>query len=155
MTLNICLFEPEIPHNTGAIARTCALTRTRLHLIKPLGFSIQDKYLKRAGLDYWHLVDLTTYESLDDFFEKTRGSRYFFASTKAKAIYTEVSYEDGDFIIFGKETAGLPAEIHEQYADQMIHIPMLKSIARSLNLANAANIILFEALRQLDYPYME
>lgn len=155
MTLNICLFEPEIPHNTGSIARTCALTKTRLHLIKPLGFSIQDKYLKRAGLDYWHLVDITIYESLDDFFKKTEGARYFFATTKGKATYSEVSYREGDFIIFGKETAGLPEEIHKKYPDQMIHIPMLKAIGRSLNLSNAANIILFEALRQLDFPYME
>lgn len=155
MTLNICLFEPEIPHNTGAIARTCALTKTRLHLIKPLGFSIQDKYLKRAGLDYWPLVDLTVYDSLDDFFKATEGSRYFFASSKAKATYTDITYQDGDFIIFGKETAGLPEEIHVKYADNLIHIPMLKSVGRSLNLANAANIILFEALRQLDFPYME
>lgn len=154
MTLNICLFEPEIPHNTGSIARTCALTKTRLHLIKPLGFSIQDKYLKRAGLDYWHLVDITTYESLDAFFKETEGARYFFATTKGKVTYSEVSYRDGDFIIFGKETAGLPEEVHEKYPDQMIHIPMLKSIDRSLNLANAANIILFEALRQLDFPFM-
>jgi len=152
MALNIVLYQPEIPPNTGTIARSCAITATKLHLIKPLGFSIDDKAVKRAGLDYWHLVNLEIHESLEDFLEKYPTDKMFFASTKAKKFYHQVEYTDDCFIIFGKETKGLPALIHDNYKDQLIKIPMIENeAARSLNLSNSANIILFEALRQLNF----
>lgn len=152
MALNIVLYQPEIPPNTGNIARTCAITATKLHLIKPLGFSIDDKAVKRAGLDYWHLVNLEVHESLEDFLEKYPTDKMFFASTKAHKYYHQVEYTDDCFIIFGKETKGLPSLIHDNYKDQLIKIPMIQNeAARSLNLSNSANIILFEALRQLDF----
>ncbi|MCI5675344.1 MAG: tRNA (uridine(34)/cytosine(34)/5-carboxymethylaminomethyluridine(34)-2'-O)-methyltransferase TrmL [Ezakiella sp.] len=152
--LNIVLHEPEIPHNTGAIARTCALTNTRLHLIKPLGFELSDKYLKRTGLDYWPLVDLTIYENFEDFKEKNPDGRYFLATTKATKYYHDIQYKDNDFLIFGKETKGLPQEIRDEYHDYGIKIPMIPEIKRSLNLANSANIVLYEALRQLNFPFL-
>ncbi len=150
--INIVLYQPEIPPNTGNIARTCALTNTRLHLIKPLGFSIDDKAVKRAGLDYWHLLDLYVYENFADFFDKHGDKKIFFATTKAKKYYSDVTYEDECFIVFGKETAGLPENIHANYSEQRIKLPMkAHPDARSLNLSNAVNIILYEALRQLDF----
>lgn len=155
MSLNICLFEPEIPHNTGAIARTCGLTHTRLHLVHPLGFSTDDKHLKRAGLDYWPLVDITHYKNFKDFEARNPGARIFLATTKTDRRYCDVKFQDEDFIVFGKETAGLPEAIHKKYRDTEIHIPMLANFGRSLNLANSASIILFEALKQLDFPYMK
>lgn len=152
MSLNICFVEPEIPFNTGAIARTCGLTHTKLHLVRPLGFSTDDKYLKRGGLDYWHLVDITYYDSFEEVQEKNPEATFYFATTKTKRKYTDCQYKDGDFIVFGKETKGLPEELIHANEETSIRIPMLKDFGRSLNLANSANIILFEALRQLDFP---
>lgn len=151
MAINIVLHEPEIPHNTGAIARTCVLTNSRLHLIKPFGFDLSDKYLKRAGLDYWKYLDLTIYENLDDFFEKNKDANFYLATTKSKNIYSDVKFKDGDFIFFGKETAGLPEDLINKYSDRAIRIPMIKDLKRSLNLANSCTVILYEALRQLDF----
>lgn len=151
MAINIVLHEPEIPHNTGAIARTCVLTNSRLHLIKPFGFDLSDKYLKRAGLDYWKYLDLTIYENLDDFFEKNKDANFYLATTKTKNIYSNVKFKDGDFIFFGKETAGLPEDLINKYSDRAIRIPMIKDLKRSLNLANSCTVILYEALRQLDF----
>lgn len=151
MAINIVLHEPEIPHNTGAIARTCVLTNSRLHLIKPFGFDLSDKYLKRAGLDYWKYLNLTIYENLDDFFEKNKDVNFYLATTKTKNIYSDVKFKDGDFIFFGKETAGLPEDLINKYSDRAIRIPMIKDLKRSLNLANSCTVILYEALRQLDF----
>lgn len=151
MAINIVLHEPEIPHNTGAIARTCVLTNSRLHLIKPFGFDLSDKYLKRAGLDYWKYLDLTIYENLDDFFEKNKDANFYLATTKTKNIYSDVKFKDGDYIFFGKETAGLPEDLINKYGDRAIRIPMIKDLKRSLNLANSCTVILYEALRQLDF----
>ncbi|WP_304016003.1 tRNA (cytidine(34)-2'-O)-methyltransferase [Fenollaria timonensis] len=151
MAINIVLHEPEIPHNTGAIARTCVLTNSRLHLIKPFGFDLSDKYLKRAGLDYWKYLDLTIYENLDDFFEKNKDANFYLATTKSKNIYSDVKFKDGDFIFFGKETAGLPEDLINKYSERAIRIPMIKDLKRSLNLANSCTVILYEALRQLDF----
>ena len=155
MSLNIVFYEPEIPFNTGAIARSCGLTNTRLHLIKPLGFSVDDKHLKRAGLDYWHLVDINIYENFKELKEKYPESNFYFASTKSDKKYTDVSFKDEDFIVFGPETRGLPEELIFDNFDHAIRIPMLKDFGRSLNLSNSANIILFEALRQLDFLDLE
>lgn len=154
MAFNIVLHEPLIPANTGNIARTCAGTKTRLHLIKPLGFSTDDRYLKRAGLDYWFAVDITYYESFQDFADKHPDGRFFFIETSGNQYYTDVTYEDEDFFIFGKETKGIPKEILDQYPEQVIRIPM-SDATRSLNLSNTAAIILFEALRQIDFPGMK
>lgn len=151
MAINIVLHEPEIPHNTGAIARTCVLTNSRLHLIKPFGFDLSDKYLKRAGLDYWKYLDLTIYENLDDFFEKNKDANFYLATTKTKNIYSDVKFKDGDYIFFGKETAGLPEDLINKYSDRAIRIPMIKDLKRSLNLANSCTVILYEALRQSDF----
>lgn len=154
MAINIVLVEPEIPQNTGNIARTCALTKSSLHLVGPLGFSIDDKHLKRAGLDYWHMVDIHYYESFDELLDKYGNRDFYYATTKAKNCYTQVSYTNDCFIVFGKETKGLPMEILEKNWDKTIKIPMRKDINRSLNLANSVNIILYEALRQLDFPFL-
>ena len=153
--LNIVFYEPEIPFNTGAIARTCGLTQSRLHLIRPLGFSVDDTHLKRAGLDYWHLVDISYYDSYDELVEKYPNNNFYLASTKAKKKYTDVEYKDGDFIVFGPETRGLPEDLIFANYENAIRIPMLKDFGRSLNLSNSANIILFEALRQLDFLDLE
>ena len=149
MRINIVLVEPEIPPNTGNIARTCAATGVKLHLVKPLGFSLDEKQVRRAGLDYWDLLDLEVHESLEEFMEKYKGREMFFATTKAKKNYAEVNYSDDCFILFGKETKGLPKEIIEMNKDNNIRIPM-RDIpeARSLNLSNSVNIIMYEALRQ-------
>lgn len=149
--INLVLFEPEIPQNTGNIARTCAVTGCRLHLIKPLGFDISDKAVRRAGLDYWHLVDLQVYENIDDFFMRTGATDIWLATTKAPHSYSEVSFRDECYIVFGKETAGLPAWLREAYPERCIRIPM-KSQARCLNLSNSAAILAYEALRQLNFP---
>lgn len=154
MALNIVLVEPEIPHNTGSIARTCALTETVLHLVRPLGFSVEDKYLKRSGLDYWHLVDIHYYDSFSEVLEKYPDNDFYYATTKAKNKHTDVKYKDNSFLVFGKETKGLPNEILEGNMDRSIRIPMREDILRSLNLSNSVNIILFEALRQLNFPFL-
>lgn len=156
MAINIVLYQPEIPPNTGTIARSCAITGSKLHLIKPLGFSIDDKQVKRAGLDYWDKVNIEMHESIEDFLEKYGNEQLFFSTTKATKFYHEVEYKDNCFIMFGKETAGLPDFVHEKYAEGCIKIPM-KAVegARSLNLSNSANIVLYEALRQLDFPFMK
>ena len=153
MSFNIVLVEPEIPQNTGNIARTCAATDSRLHLVKPLGFEIDDKKLKRAGLDYWHLLDITFYENIDDFFEKNKGN-FYFASTKSLNRHSDVDFKDGDYIVFGKETKGLDENLLKANKESCIRIPMLKD-ARSLNLSNSVAIVLYEALRQNDYLELE
>lgn len=153
MPINIVLFEPEIPQNTGNIARTCAASGANLHLIKPLGFSVSDKYLKRAGLDYWNLVNIKYYENIEELLEKVGQEKIYFSTTKESRFYTDVEYSENCYIIFGKETAGLPDNIHREYKDKRIRIPMIDNEhARSLNLANSVNIILYEALRQLNFP---
>lgn len=150
--LNIVLHEPEIPHNTGAIARTCAVTGAVLHLIKPLGFDISDKAVKRSGLDYWWLVDIRVYENLDDYFEKNGDDNLWLATTKAPQAYSEADFTTDDVtIMFGKETAGLPEWLREKYRDRCIRIPMV-SQARSLNLSNSAAILAYEVLRQQGFP---
>lgn len=147
---NIVLYQPEIPQNTGNISRTCACTGSRLHIIKPMGFEITDKHLKRAGLDYWDKLDLTYYDGLDEFFEKTKGGRYFYLSKKASKRYTEIQFKDGDYLIFGKETKGLPEHIIFDNTDTALRIPMAEGL-RSLNLSNTVALVLYEALRQTDF----
>lgn len=154
MGLNIVLHEPEIPSNTGNIGRTCVATGTSLHLIRPLGFSLDEKNLRRAGLDYWPHLRLFLYDSFEDFLQKNPGARIFMATTKAHQTYTEVEYGPDDFIMFGKETAGIPEEILVDYESTCIRIPMNESI-RSLNLSNAVAIVLYEALRQQDFAGLE
>jgi tRNA (cytidine/uridine-2'-O-)-methyltransferase len=149
--VDIVLVEPEIPHNTGAIARTCAATGARLHLIKPLGFDISDKMVKRCGLDYWFLVDITVYENLDEYFSRRGDGNLFLATTKAPRAYSEVDLSGDVTLMFGKETRGLPEELREKYRDRCIRIPMV-SEARSLNLSNSVAILAYEALRQQHFP---
>ncbi len=150
--LNIVLVEPEIPQNTGNIARTCAATGARLHIIEPMGFKIDDKKLKRAGLDYWHLLDITYYKNLQDFFDKNDGS-YFYFSTKAKYRYSDVEYPDKAYLFFGKETKGLPEDLLYENPESCVRIPMINdSAARSLNLSNSVAIAAYEVLRQWDFP---
>ena len=152
--LNIVLVEPEIPQNTGNIARTCAATGSRLHLVKPLGFDISDKAVKRAGLDYWHLVEVRVYESLSDFFERNEVRCMRLFSTKAPRCYTEADYPDGCFLIFGKETKGLPEAFLEAHLEDCVKIPMIED-ARSLNLSNSVAVGCFEALRQQGFPHLK
>ena len=152
--LHVVLVEPEIPSNTGNIARTCAATGSVLHLIKPLGFDISDKAVKRAGLDYWHLVDVRVYENLGDFFLKNDVSCMRLFSTKAPRSYTDMDYPDGCFLFFGKETKGLPEEFLTAHYDDCVRIP-IRAEARSLNLGNSAAIGVFEALRQQGFPHMQ
>ena len=152
--MNIVLLEPEIPQNTGNIARTCAITGTTLHLIEPLGFDISEKAVRRAGLDYWQYLDLKVYKNIEEFFEKNPNGNYYFATTKGQHRYDTVEYKKDDYIFFGKETKGLPEELlHDNY-DKCIRIPMLK-IVRSLNLSNSVAIVLYEALRQNDFEGLE
>ena len=148
--LNIVLVEPEIPQNTGNIARTCAVTGSRLHLIRPLGFDISDKAVKRAGLDYWHLLDIRVYDSLDSFFQLVGDADIWLTSTKAEKRYTEARFSDECYILFGKETAGLPQWLREKYRDRCLRIPMI-SDARSMNLGNSVAVMCYEALRQLGF----
>ena len=148
---NIVLVEPEIPQNAGNIARTCAATRTRLHMIRPLGFEVSDKYLKRAGLDYWNLVEIFYYDSFDELREKYKDKRFFFFTTKGRNRHSDVAFKDGDFLVFGKETKGLPEELLLQHEETCLRIPM-RGEARSLNLSNSVAVALYEALRQNDYP---
>lgn len=153
MALHIVLVEPEIPPNTGNIARSCAATNTVLHLVEPLGFSIDDKAVRRAGLDYWPYVKLETHPSLDAFLAAYPEHRMYLATTKGGRIYTDVEFRDEDMILFGRETAGLPREFIDAHQENAIRIPMSESTRlRSFNLSNSANIILFEALRQLNFP---
>jgi tRNA (cytidine/uridine-2'-O-)-methyltransferase len=155
-TLNIVLVEPQIPQNTGNIARTCAATGCRLHLVEPMGFRVDDAKLKRAGLDYWHLLDITYYESLDDFFEKNKGGTFFYFSTKAVHTHSDVSYPDGCYIVFGKETAGLPEWLLHDNPESCVRIPMINnSDARSLNLSNSVAVGVYEVLRQWGYPELK
>ena len=149
--LNVVLVEPEIPQNTGNIARTCAATGARLHLIEPLGFSLDDRYLKRAGLDYWNLVDLRVYESLTAFFSQHRAGAFFFATTKAVRRHTDACYPENAFLVFGKETKGLPAPLLAAFPDALVRIPM-RADARSLNLSSSVAVLLYEALRQTGFP---
>ena len=173
--INIVLMEPEIPYNTGNIGRTCVITGSRLHLIRPYGFMINDKMLKRAGLDYWHKVDVTEHDSIEAFYEyvdnernmsemrktediRTSGSvrspHIYYATTKGRHRYTDVEYHDGDYIVFGRESAGIPEEILIRHQDDCIRIPMLPK-ERSLNLSNSVAIVLYEALRQMEFPGLE
>lgn len=152
--LNIVLHEPEIPQNCGNIARTCAATGSVLHLIKPLGFDISEKAVRRAGLDYWHLVDVRVYEDLADFFSKNEVKQLWCLSTKAPRAYTEASFQDGCYLLFGKETKGLPEEFLSRHYNETVRIPMIPD-ARSLNLSNAVAITVYEALRQLDFPGLQ
>lgn len=149
--LNIVLVEPEIPQNCGNIARTCAVTGSRLHLIRPLGFDISEKAVKRAGLDYWHLVEVYDYENLDDFFAKNDVKQMWCLSTKAPRSYTEAQFRDGCYLFFGKETRGLPEDFLEAHRESCIRIPMRPEV-RSLNLSNSVAITVYEALRQMDFP---
>lgn len=149
--LNIVLVEPEIPHNTGAIARTCAATGARLHLVKPLGFDISDRAVKRCGLDYWYLVDISVYEDLDEYFAKNGDNNLYLATTKAPRAYCQADLGGDTTLMFGKETAGLPGWLREKYRDRCIRIPMI-SQARSLNLSNSVAILAYEALRQQGFP---
>ena len=151
---NVVLVEPEIPQNTGNIARTCAATGARLHIVKPMGFTPTDKHLKRAGLDYWHYLDITYYENLDDFFARNKDGTFYYFSTKAPRAYTDISYPDNCYIVFGKETRGLPEWLLFANPDTAVRIPMLTDI-RSLNLSNSVAIAVYEILRQWDYPELQ
>ncbi len=148
--INIVLIEPEIPQNTGNIARTCAATGASLHLVKPMGFEIDDAKLKRAGLDYWHQLDITYYENSDEFFEKNKGEEMYFFSTKSKASHVTPVYPKKVFLVFGKETKGLPEELLKENLDRCVRIPMRDGL-RSLNLSNSAAIAVYEVLRQRDF----
>ncbi len=152
--MNIVLYAPEMPANTGNIGRTCVATGTRLHLIRPLGFRLDEKHLRRAGLDYWQKLDLTVYDHYEDFLAKNPQARIFMATTKAKQRYTDVSYQPDDFFLFGPESSGIPEEILIRHPELCVRIPMNPQI-RSLNLANSAAIILYEALRQQDFSGMQ
>ncbi len=149
--INIVLVEPQIPQNTGNISRTCAVTGAKLHLVRPLGFEVSDKHLKRAGLDYWDKLDITYYDSLDDFFEKNRGGHFFCFTTKGAHVHSEAEYPDNSYLIFGREDKGLPENLlHDNY-ENCVRIPM-RSELRSLNLSNSVAVALYEVLRQWDYP---
>lgn len=152
--LNIVLLEPEIPANTGNIGRTCVATDTRLHLIEPLGFRLDEKSIRRAGMDYWDRLDVTRYINFEEFLEKNSGAKIYMATTKAQKCYTEVSYEPDCYIMFGKESAGIPEEILREHPDTAVRIPMVGD-TRSLNLGNSVAIILYEALRQNRFEQME
>ncbi len=152
MTLNIVLVEPEIPQNAGNIARTCAVTGAKLHLVRPLGFEVTDKYLKRAGLDYWQYLDITYYDSIEEVMDKYyNGKNFWFFSTKSRHIHSDVKYSDGDFLVFGKETKGLPESLLQKHYDECVRIPMMGEL-RSLNLSNSVCVGVYEALRQHGYP---
>ena len=152
-TLNIILHEPEIPGNTGNIGRTCVATGTRLHLIEPLGFRLNDKTIKRAGMDYWDQLDVTRYDDWNDFLERNPGAKIYFATTKGKHVYSDVTFEPDCFIMFGKESAGIPEDILVNNQETCVRIPMIGDI-RSLNLSNSVAIVLYEALRQNNFDHM-
>lgn len=149
--LNIVLVEPQIPQNTGNISRTCAVTGARLHLVKPLGFEVSDRHLKRAGLDYWDKLDISYYEDINDFFEKNRSGEFFYFTTKGFHVHSDIKYPDNAYLIFGREDKGLPEEILRENLDKCVRIPMRNEL-RSLNLSNSAAIAVYEVLRQWDYP---
>ncbi len=151
--LNIVLVEPQIPQNTGNIARTCAATGARLHIVKPMGFTVDDKKLKRAGLDYWYLLDITYYDNLADFFSKNEGPFYYF-TTKGQHIYADVEYPERAYLVFGREDAGLPEELLYQNPDTAVRVPMIGQ-ARSLNLSNTVALAAYEVLRQWDFPELK
>src|SRR3712207_250986 len=154
--LNIVLFEPEIPQNTGNIGRTCVLTNSKLRLIKPLGFNIDYKSVKRAGLDYWPYLKLEIHESFDDMIRKYPDANIYLSTTKeAKYHHDEVNYKEGDFIVFGRESSGLPDYIRDRYIENRIRVPMIRTTMRSLNLSNTVSIVAYEALRQLGFPEMK
>ena len=154
MALNIVLLEPEMPANTGNIGRTCVATGTRLHLIEPLGFHLDDKSIKRAGMDYWSSLDVTRYINYTDFLEKNPGAKIYMATTKARQVYTDVKYEKDCYIMFGKESAGIPEDILKENRETCVRIPMNEDI-RSLNLSNSVAVILYEALRQQGFAQMQ
>lgn len=153
-SLNIVLLEPEIPQNTGNIARTCAATGASLHLIEPMGFTVTDAKLKRAGLDYWNKLDITYYKNIEDFYERTKGGEYFYFSTKAPRCYTDIAYPNPCYLIFGKESAGIPETILKKNLSRTVRIPMRESL-RSLNLSNSAAIAVYEVLRQRNFEGLE
>ena len=152
--LNIVLYEPEIPANTGNIGRTCVATGTKLHLIEPLGFSLREKALKRAGMDYWSQLEVERYVNYEDFLQRNPGAKIYMATTKAKKIYSEASYEPDCYIMFGKESAGIPEEILVEHPEECVRIPMIGE-TRSLNLSNSVAIVLYEALRQNQFDHMK
>lgn len=155
MALNIVLVEPEIPQNAGNIARTCAVTGSILHMVRPLGFEVSDKHLKRAGLDYWHFLEIHYYDSIEEVMQKYKGSgNFWFYSTKAKKVHSDARYSDGDFLVFGKETKGLDEKLLEENYDKCVRIPM-RDETRSLNLSNSVCVAVYEALRQLDYQNLK
>lgn len=154
MAFNIVLVEPEIPQNTGNIARTCAATGSKLHIVKPMGFEIDDKKLKRAGLDYWHLLGVQYYENLGEFLAMHGDKRLFLASTKAPRRHSDVTYQDGDFLVFGKETKGLPEDFIRKRLDFAVRIPMIEE-ARSLNLSNSVAVMVYEAFKQTNYENLK
>lgn len=149
--LNIVLVEPQIPQNTGNIARTCAATGASLHLVKPMGFTVDDKKLKRAGLDYWYLLDIAYYDNLQDFFDKNKDGKFFYFTTKGQHIYSDVSFPENSYIVFGREDAGLPEELLKENPDTCLRMPMIGD-ARSLNLSNTVAIATYEVLRQWGFP---
>lgn len=153
MTLNIVLIQPQIPQNTGNISRTCAVTGARLHLVGPMGFTVDDKKLKRAGLDYWHQLDITYYEGMEDFFARNQGPFYYF-TTKGRKTYSDISYPDGCYLVFGREDAGLPETLLKDNPASAVRIPMRPAL-RSLNLSNTVAIGVYEALRQWGFPDLE
>lgn len=155
MNINIVLFEPEIPQNTGNIGRTCVLTDCKLHLIKPFGFSLDEKQVRRAGLDYWNEVDVEVHESYEALREKYKDATFYFCTTKGKNFYSDVQYKKGDFLVFGKESAGLPDAVRDSDPERCIRVPMINTTTRSLNLSNTAAIIAYEALRQIGFPNMK
>ncbi len=152
--MHIVLVEPEIPYNTGNIARTCAATGCTLHLVKPLGFSVSDKHLKRAGLDYWHLVEVNYWDDFGDLESSYPEARFVLATTKARQRYADWQFRENDFLVFGKETRGLPVEMISKYPENLVRLPMINE-ARSLNLANSVAVIVYEALRQLGFPQLQ
>ena len=152
--MHVVLVEPEIPQNTGNIARTCAATGSVLHLIEPLGFSLDEKAVRRAGLDYWHLVDVRTYKNLDEFFEKNPDGPYFYATTKGCHVYSEMKMPENSYLLFGKETKGLPEALLKEHPERCMRIPMIEE-SRSLNLSNSVAVVVYEALRQNAFPGLQ
>lgn len=155
MNLNIVLYQPEIPQNTGNIGRTCVLTNSKLHLIRPLGFEVTDKQLKRAGMDYWPKLNVEYYDDFEDFLNKNKVGRKFISTTHADKFYTEYTYEPGDYIIFGRESSGVTDEMRDMFKDTLIKIPMIDTSDRSLNLSNSVAIVAYEAMRQIGFPHMK